>query len=159
EKWEKEDPAFYKKFSTLVEEAIEAFRQHRLSDTEDLKQVTELLHHVQNRTGDEIPAELRNRAVAVAFFGTMEERLAKCEREGVDLVAVRAEASLRIDDIIRDLRIVNWESDEDVKNRMRTAIEDFLFELKGEHRIHLSFDDIDDIMEKCLEIAKVRYPS
>ena len=159
EKWEKEDPAFYKKFSTLVEEAIEAFRQHRFSDTEYLKQVTELLHHVQNRTGDEIPAELRNREVAVAFFGTMEERLAKCEREGVDLVAVRAEASLRIDDIIRDLRIVNWESDEDVKNRMRTAIEDFLFELKGEHRIHLSFDDIDDIMEKCLEIAKVRYPS
>ena len=97
--------------------------------------------------------------MAVAFFGTMEERLAKCEREGVDLVAVRAEASIGIDDIIQERRIVNWENNTDVQNRMRTAIEDFLFELKDAHGIDLSFDDIDDIMEKCLEIAKVRYPS
>ena len=159
EKWEKDDPAFYKKFSALVEEAIEAFRQRRISDTEYLKQVTELLHHVRNRTGDDIPDDLRGRAVAVAFFGTMEERLATYEYEGVDPVAVRAEASLGIDDIIQELRIVNWEKDTDVQNRMRTAIEDFLFELKDRHGIDLSFDDIDDIMEKCIEIAKVRYPS
>ena len=159
EKWEREDPAFYKKFSKLVEEAIEAFRQHRFSDTEYLKQVTEILHHVRNRTGDEFPDTLRNRPVAVAFFGTMEERLAKHGREGLDLVALRTEASLKIDDIIREFRIVNWENNADVKNRMRNAIEDYLFEQKDEHGIDLSFDDIDDIMEKCLEIAKVRYPS
>jgi type I restriction enzyme R subunit len=159
EKWEREDPAFFKKFSTLIEEAIEAFHQHRLSDTEYLKLVTEALHHVQNRTGDEIPDTLRSRPVAVAFFGTMEERLARHEREGLDLVALRTEASLKIDDIIRELRIVNWENNTDVQNRMRNAIEDYLFELKDEHGMDLSFDDIDDIMEKCLEIAKVRYPS
>lgn len=159
EKWEREDPAFFKKFSTLIEEAIEAFHQHRLSDTEYLKLVTEALHHVQNRTGDDIPDTVRSRPVAVAFFGSMEERLARHAREGLDLVALRTEASLRIDDIIRELRIVNWENNTDVKNRMRNAIEDYLFELKDEHGMDLSFDDIDDIMEKCLEIAKVRYPS
>jgi type I restriction enzyme R subunit len=157
EKWEREDPAFFKKFSTLVEEAIEAFRQHRISDTEYLGRVKEYQRHVRNRTGDDIPETLRSRPVAVAFFGAMEEPLADCG--DVDLVALRTEASLGIDVIVRRLRIVNWEDNTDVKNSMRTAIEDFLFELKDRHGMELSFDRIDDIMEKCLDIAKARYPS
>jgi len=40
---------------------------------------------------------------------------------------------------------------------MRTAIEDYLFELKDEHGLDLTFEDIDSIMEQCLDIARVRY--
>jgi len=69
------------------------------------------------------------------------------------------EASLGMDKIIRDRLIVNWENNTDVQNQMRTAIEDFLFELKDKHQLDLSFDDIDLIMEQCLDVAKVRYQS
>jgi len=64
-----------------------------------------------------------------------------------------------MDKIIRDRLIVNWENNTDVQNQMRTAIEDFLFELKDKHQLDLSFDDIDLIMEQCLDVAKVRYQS
>ena len=39
-----------------------------------------------------------------------------------------------------------------------TTIEDYLFELKDKHEFDLTFEDIDHILETCLDIAKVRYP-
>ncbi len=159
EKWEKEDPAFYRKFSRLVEDAIDAFRAHRISDVEYLEKVTEAMNHVRNRTGDRIPERLRDHGVAIAFFGITDEPLKKYARDDLDLEAVRIDISLKIDEIIQRLKIVNWEQNSDVQNQMRTAIEDFLFEYKEEKGIPLTFDDIDAVMEQCLEIARVRYPS
>ncbi|MBW1803402.1 MAG: type I restriction endonuclease subunit R, partial [Deltaproteobacteria bacterium] len=42
EKW-MEDPAFYKKFSEMLEEVIRAYRQHRLSDAEYLHKVKDIM--------------------------------------------------------------------------------------------------------------------
>jgi len=67
EKWQ-EDPAFYKRFSQMLEEAIEAFRQRRLSDAEYLKRVTQIMQSVVNRTGDNIPVPLRQLDVARRFM-------------------------------------------------------------------------------------------
>ena len=39
---------------------------------------------------------------------------------------------------------------------MRTGIEDYLCELKGQRGIPLTFDDIDVIMEDCLKVARLR---
>jgi len=46
-----------------------------------------------------------------------------------------------------------------IVTQMRNEIEDALFELKEEHGIELSFDDIDKIMDECIDIAKARYPT
>lgn len=159
EQWEKEDPAFYKKFSALIEEAIEAFHQHRISDTEYLKTVTEILGHVRNHTDSDIPDDLAPGSVPAAFFGEIREPFGKYELDEHRREELEVRASTDIDRIVRELRIVNWETNTDVKNRMRNAIEDRLFELKDEFGIELTFEDIDDILEKCLEIAKVRYAS
>ena len=68
-----------------------------------------------------------------------------------------AEAGASIDDLIQRRRIVNWTNNPDVQNQMKTDIEDYLFELKDEHGFDLTFEDMDSIMEQCLEIARVRY--
>ena len=68
-------------------------------------------------------------------------------------------AAETIDRIISQLRIVNWEDNVDVQNKMRNQIEDYLFELKDEHDLDLNFERIDEIMEQCLDIAKARYRS
>ncbi len=159
EQWEKEDPAFYKKFSTLIEEAIEAFHQHRISDAEYLKKVTEILNHVRNHTDSDIPNDLTPGSVPAAFFGEISEPFGKYKLDEGRRQELEVRASTDIDRIVRELRIVNWESNTDVQNRMRNAIEEKLFELKDEYGIDLSFEDIDEIMEKCLDIAKVRYAS
>ena len=156
EKWQ-EDPAFYKRFSQMLEEAIEAFRQRRLSDAEYLKRVTEIMQSVVNRTGDDIPAPLRQHDIAKAFYGVILETLSKHELAETRRNEIGVEASLGIDERIRRMKIVNWGTNADVQNQMRNLIEDFLFELKDKHGIALTFDDIDAIMEQCLDIARVRY--
>jgi type I restriction enzyme R subunit len=177
EKWEKEDPAFYKKFSRMIEETIEAFHQHRISDAEYLSKVTEVLRQVRDHTDTDIPPDLTPGTVPAAFYGEICEALGKYTPQAANGTVLEAQeeagryttgpgrpplavrASLEIDRIVRELRIVNWQNNPDVKNRMRTAIEDMLFGLKDEYGIAITFEDIDEVMEKCLEIARVRYPS
>ena len=64
----------------------------------------------------------------------------------------------RIDEIIQAEKIVSWTSNADVQNRMKNQIEDYLHDLKQETGLSLTFEDIDLILEKCLDIARRRYP-
>jgi hypothetical protein len=46
-----------------------------------------------------------------------------------------------------------------VQNQIKGAIEDYLFELKAKRDFDLTFEDIDRILELCLDIARVRHPA
>ncbi len=153
------DPVFYKKFSELLEQAIEDFRQQRLTTAEYFSKVSEFYENVKNRTGDDIPEKLQHHDVPKAFYGSIVEVFDKYANQSFDPHEIGADASLAIDKIIKALRIVNWVNNQDVENRMKTAIEDYLFDLKDEHPFDLTFEDIDHILEHCLDIARVRYPA
>ncbi len=56
------------------------------------------------------------------------------------------------------MRIVNWATNTDRQNQMRNRIEDRIFELQAKYDFKLTFDEIDSILEQCLDIAKVRVP-
>ena len=75
-----------------------------------------------------------------------------------DLKEMIAEAAARIDDAILRERIVNWTTNNDVQNRMRNEIEDALFDLKSHTGIELSYVEVDLMLERCLDIARRRYP-
>ena len=151
------DPAFYLRFSEMLEEAIRLFRAQRLSDAEYLRKVSELAEKVRNRTGDDIPQELDNHDVAKAFFGVLQEVFANRASNGFESRSSSATASLAIDEIVQRHLIVDWTNNTDVQNRMMGAIEDYLFEVKDEHGIELTFEDIDHILEMILDIARHRY--
>jgi type I restriction enzyme, R subunit len=152
-----EDPAYYKRFSDLLEETIAAFRVRRLSDAEYLKRVRELSASVRDRTGDSVPEQVRYDPDARALFGVVRETLVPYGKDGVDVESVGAETALDIERIIEERRTVNWTRNADVQNQMRNAIEDRLFELK-EQGLALSLEDIDVVMERSLQVAKVRKP-
>lgn len=147
-----EDPAFYQRFSDMLKAAIDAFRAERIKANEYLKQVTEIMQAVLNRTGDKIPAVLDGHDVAKAYFGVLKEVLNAFEIPD-DLFA---QTALQIDTAIDALRIVNWSQDIDVQNRMRIEIEDLLFEFKAQTSQDFGFDEIDALIEKCLDIARAR---
>jgi len=142
-----EDPAFYRRFSEMLEDAIRAFREQRLSDADYLRKVTEISASVRTRTGDELPEPLRGRPVAQAFYGVAREVFSRYADNGLEPQAAGVAAGVKIDELIQGLRIVNCD------------IEDFLFDLKEEHGFDLTFEEMDSIMEQCLEIARVRYAS
>lgn len=152
-----EDPAFYRRFSEMLEDAIRAFREQRMSDAEYLRKVTDIAEKVKNRTGDDIPEALAHRDVAKAFFGVLQDVFSEYADGAFDPRSAGTAASLAIDEIVQQNRIVNWTNNTDVQNRMMGAIEDYLFELKEERGIDLTFDDIDRILEMVLDIARTRY--
>lgn len=78
-----EDPAFYRKFSEMLEDAIRAFREQRLSDAEYLRTVTEIAEKVRNQTGDDIPQELAHHDVAKAFFGVLQDVFTEVRRRWI----------------------------------------------------------------------------
>jgi len=117
----------------------------------------EIADSVRNRTGDSLPDKLRNQDVAKAFYGILLEPLGRHAAEPGESRELSADAALRIDELIRSERIVSWTSNADVQNRMRNLIEDYLHELKDETGLPLTFEDIDEILEKCLDVAKRRY--
>ncbi len=151
-----EDPAFYRKFSEMLEDAIHAFRERRLADRDYLAKVSEIADAIRNRKDDGLPEAIRQRDVAKAFYGVVREALASHGGDG-DLKEVIADVAVRIDDAVLRERIVNWTTNTDVQNRMRNDIEDALFDAKSTTGLDLSFDEIDLILEKCLDIARRRY--
>ena len=153
-----EDPAFYKRFSELLKETIAAFKEERIKANEYLMRVTEIMNAVLNRTGDHIPGRLQNHDVAKAYFGSIRETLARSGKGDGEFEDRLAEVALAIDEVIERNRIVNWTSDMDTQNRMRNEIEDLLFDFKEQTGVEITFEDMDAIMEQCLDIARVRRP-
>jgi type I restriction enzyme R subunit len=151
-----EDPAYYRRFSELLEEAIRAFRERRLADRDYLARVSEIAETIRTRGDDGLPAVLRHHDGAKAFYGVMLEVTSKHTGDE-DFRESLAQTAKRVDEIIQREKIVNWTANLDVQNRMQIDIEDALHDFKSETGMDLSFDEIDTILEKCLEIARRRY--
>lgn len=156
EKWE-EDPAFYKRFSRLLEDTIQEYMQRRFSDAQYLEKVTEIMRSVRDRTGDDIPARLEHREVAKAFYGLVYEVIGKVVTGKFNPKEFSAEIGLRIDEIVQHTLVVDWVNNTDIQNLMLNKIEEYLYEVKDQHGITLSYEDIDTIMEQSLNVAKNRY--
>lgn len=151
-----EDPAFYKKFSRMLQDVIDDWRARRLSDADYLATVRDISDKVVNRSGDNLPERISYEEVAPAYFGEVREVLANYSVDGFDAVECSADAALAIDRIVLERRCVDWTHNDDVQNRMKTEIEDLLFELKDKHNISLTLEDIDQILDRCIDIARVR---
>jgi type I restriction enzyme R subunit len=154
ERWERDDPAFFKKFSRMLQDAIDDFRAHRLQAAQYLSRATEIMEATITRSGDDIPQSLSNNEVAKAYYGSIKEALNSLQLKP----AVLAEAALAFDTIVENRRIVNWTKNVDVQNRIRQDFDDYLVDLGSRSDIDLGFAVIDQIVDECIEIAKVRRP-
>ena len=153
-----EDPAFYRRFSEMLEAAIRAFREKRLADSDYLNKVMEIADSIRTRRGESLPDILRSHDVARAFYGVLIDPLGRHVEDANKGRELSAGAALRIDEIIQEEKIVSWTSNTDVQNRMKNQIEDYLHDLKQEAGLSLTFEDIDLILVNCLDIARRRYP-
>ncbi len=150
-----EDPAFYKKFSEMLKDVISDYYNKRIQEKEYLKKVIEIMNSILNRTGDNIPEILNGRDVARAYFGILKESLYRFKNEK-NWEKLISSLALNVDDLIEKKRIVRWIYNQDVQNKMKNGIEDLLFKLKEEQNWEISLNSIDDILEKCINVAKIR---
>lgn len=152
---ELEDPVFYRKLSEMLEETYARYERERFEQLELLRQVEEILERAQNRERDEpVPAVLVGRDLARTYHDLIGHELSATGAEAPE--EETAALAVAIDDVIERLRIVHWEQNTDVQNRMRTEIEDELFRFKDEHGVPLTYDAMDRLMDGCIEVARRR---
>lgn len=151
-----EDPALYKKFSEMLQQTINDWRAKRLSDAAYLRKVQDIMEKVRDESLDDTPEELRENKVAHAIYGTVNEIL-KVESDDIPYHPDSAGIGLKIDEIIRSHLIVDWKFKPDVVKLMQQDIDDYLFSLKDDGRIDLTYEEMDELIEKSIELAKKRY--
>ena len=153
-----EDPAFYRQFSEMLQETIRAYRERRLSEREYLNSVSDLASKVARKDrGRDVPNSIRGDDDAQALFGLLEGRLAR--QEG-DALTPDEGASIALDvtKIIRSHLIVGIWSNEVAQNNLRNAIDDYFFDvLRDTMQIELPMDQLDDLEQRIMDLARARF--
>ena len=153
-----EDPAFYKKFSQLIKETIDDYLQQRINESEYLSKMKEIMDSVLSHTDSEIPASLENKEVARAFYGIVLEELNKLIQDKVDRIKIAESLAIEADQIILNLRKVDWFKSIDIPKKMIFLIGDYIIDnIRDKYSLDLNFETIDKIAEKIVDIAKIRY--
>jgi len=168
-----EDPAFYEKFSRLIQQAIDDYRAQRLSDLEYLHKVVDIRNSVVGKVHDDIPDTLAGNEDAMAYFGVlkpfltsdeclmMNDELHSCPERSTLTTALAEEASadaaIAICGILEKHYKVHFWDDDDARNLAINEIDDYLYdELKTRRGIALSLDEMDRIIDKVMQVAEHR---
>ena len=157
------DPAFYKKFSQLLKETIAAYEQGRIDEVEYLQRVLKYKDDVLAHTDNELPDELQHNNAAKAYYGLALETYRRAFGDApVDLKQLALDTAWAFDGIINRTLIidgqvlVDWQQKSDIIGRMKIELEDYLIdEVKRKYGLAFSFDDMDVIIDGCVEVAKL----
>jgi type I restriction enzyme R subunit len=153
-----EDPAFYKKFSQMLKDTIADYEAKRIDEAEHLSRVTNIMESVLSHTDSEIPEKLQTKDVAKAFYGIVNEDF-QAKFDNQEFVRdLATEAALAIDEIILSLVRVDFQNQIDISKKMIHLIGDYLIdEIRDKHSVSMTFEEIDNIAERCVNVAKIRY--
>lgn len=152
-----EDPAFYKKFSQLIQQCIDDFYSERISQLEYLNRIKEYSEKVLTKTDSSIPEKIRNNPTVSAFYGTMFSFYKEKKAELSDKEDLLVDAALMINEIIESRKVVNWRNDSDIIKKMGLETGDYIYdEIREKMNVELTFSDLDNIVEQIMSIAKTR---
>jgi type I restriction enzyme R subunit len=152
-----QDPAFYEKFSRMIQQAIDDYRSKRLSALDYLQKVKEIRNAVVIRKDDDLPSELANNADAAAVFGLLRPFVAQHVADSDQLQTATARAAIDMWEIFRRNRKVGYWEDLDAQRQTMNEIDDYLYdEVKGRQQIPLSTVQMDSIIEKTMQLARHR---
>ncbi len=159
-----EDPAFYKKFSQMLKETIVDYEAKRINETQYLGRVQEIMGNVLAHTDSDIPEALRERDIAKAFYGLTVESLGEKIQDPIVKREISTQAAINIDNMIQkavldnDKSIIDWQYKTNITGKLQIEIGDYLIdEVRDKYNINWTFGELDEIANKCIEVAKIRY--
>ena len=147
------DPAFYTRFSILIQQAIDDYHARRLTDLEYLKEVVDIRDRVRNRLHDDVPAQLEGNEAGMAYFGVIKPLLADLSLED----DAAADIALAVDRFLVRRKKVDFWTDADAQKQLINDIEDYLYdEFSVSFSCSLTRRQMDDIIEQVMTLAKNR---
>jgi len=159
-----EDPAFHKKFSEMLKETIADYEAKRIDEAQYLSKVQEIMNNVLAHTDNDIPEALREKDIAKAFYGLTLESLDKKVQDNVVKTQISVQTALQIDELIKqaildnNTPIIDWQFKSNITGKLQIEIGDYLIdEVRDKNNINLSFGEMDEIADRCIEVAKLRY--
>ncbi len=173
-----EDPVLYQKLSEVIDEAIQAYLDRRLSEEAYLQTMFDTWNEAKEQGSSKVPSELRSDPEAKAFFRLLQAGLEKVvqlrgskaaespetyaigEQKPVpkrnDLASIAAETALKVKSLIDARKIRDWIENRDVENAMLNDLDDLMFSVKGRYDLPMTGDDIDEIAASIIQVAKRR---
>lgn len=152
-----EDPAFYERFSKLIQQAIDDFLARRISDIEYLNRVSEIRDKVATRQHDDIPAKLQDNENAMAFYGVIRPFIEAHKLPDGQCEEFAADIALAVNDILKRNWKVHFWDDPDAEKRTVNEIDDYLYdEINGRRNLKLSLDQMDGIITQSMQVARHR---
>lgn len=150
EKEMQKDPAFYAKFSKMLQDVLDALHQKRMEAVEALAQIKDIAEKVASHTDESVPEELENRDMARRYYGVVRED-SESEYKAKPKAAIKI--ALEIQKRLGEHKIRDWRDNEDAINKMRGEIDDIFFEIIEEMGLEIPLDLQDKMIDQCIEIT------
>lgn len=152
----KEDPAYYKKFSTRIEETIEAYRNRRITDSEYLQKMQDIKEDFRKgNSGISYPTNITAEN-SRAFYGVIYDKLIPRMKENTNIEEI-GEIALNIQREIESKIKRDWHYNTDIHNEIAQAIDDTIFIYATKKNINLDLEELDKLIEEIINIALMKY--
>ncbi|MHB1295308.1 MAG: type I restriction endonuclease subunit R [Anaerolineae bacterium] len=150
------DPALYRRFSAMIQETIDAFRQQRIDEQQYLARAREILEEVRSGHAEGIPARLGAHHDAQAYYGLLHDALSAHPCEAGDVTERCADAAIALEEVIAAHRRVDWTANHDLQKRIKLAMDDPLYALLDGVGADLTDAELDMLEEQVIEVARHR---
>ena len=160
DKLEQHDPALARKFSEMIEEALQAYAQKRLDDQQLAEELTKITQDmIEGRKEDELPHQIRDDADAAAFFGLIGPYVADIMGDSPEAKSASAEIAAKIKELLLAHKIVRFWANDEAMNRFRDALDDYFFDEVGRKMaIKIPVQKLDELQGALLKTAQRRFP-
>lgn len=152
----REDPAYYKKFSTRIEETIEEYRNRRITDSEYLQRMQDIKEDFRKgNSGISYPTNITTEN-SRAFYGVIYDKLIPRMKENANIEEI-GEIALTIQREIESKIKRDWNYNTDIHNEIAQAIDDTIFMYATRKNINLDLEELDKLIEEIINIALMKY--
>ena len=149
------DPARYASLFEMLQEAIRAYREKRLSEKAYLDRVRELASEVASDVSSRsFPTSIKQNSDAQALYGILEG--VGTLSDNVDNETI-AEMCLSLLSIINGHLIVDFWENDGAQKALLNDLDDFLFDESRNKSLGITASEIDKILAEVMRVGKARF--
>ncbi len=154
-----EDPAFYARFSELLQQAIDEYRRRRDGERY-LMQARDIAGQLASGDrGIALPPAVAHDDDAAAIYGALGSSFLESTLEGFLAIPddERAETAKSVVDLVRSRMVVNFWTKPNEQNALATELDDYFYVFGERRGIALKQSVVDVLTASVLKVAKARF--